>query len=60
MPAREDPLTPERLAHLLEKLNDVMNEASRLRRQVTRQLADQRRIFQQRLSTSRRKSSKQG
>jgi hypothetical protein len=58
MPARPDPLTPERLALLLEKLNEVMAEASRLRKEVTRQFADQRRSLQQRLSTTRKKATK--
>jgi hypothetical protein len=58
MPARQDPLTPERLALLLDKLNEVMTEASRLRREVTRQLADQRRSLQQRLTPSRKKTRK--
>jgi hypothetical protein len=58
MPGRQDPLTPERLALLLDKLNEVMIEAARLRREVTRQLADQRRSLQQRLSPSRKKGAK--
>lgn len=43
-------LTPERLADLLGKLNDVMSEATRLRREVTRQLDDQQRTVQQTVS----------
>jgi hypothetical protein len=41
MPDRPQ-LTPERLAQLLDKLNEVMAEAERLRREVTRQLGEQR------------------
>jgi hypothetical protein len=50
MPDRRDALTPERLAQLLDKLNEVMTEAERLRREVSQQLDDQRRTVQQRVS----------
>jgi hypothetical protein len=58
MPDRRDPLTPERLAALLATLDDVMAEAARLRREVTRQLADQRQATQQRVTSARKKLSK--
>lgn len=51
-------LTPERLAQLLAKLNDVMSEAERLRREVTRQLSEQRRSIQQKLVPSRKRAKK--
>lgn len=51
-------LTPEVLAALLEKLNEVMAEAGRLRREVTRQLSDQRRTIQQRVTPARKKAAK--
>jgi len=57
MPERPD-LTPERLTVLLQKLNDVMTEASRLRREITRQLDDQRRAIQQKLTPTRKKAAK--
>lgn len=56
MPDRRVPLTPERLATLLDKLDDVMAEAARLRREVTRQLFEQRRGLQQTSGSSRRKT----
>jgi hypothetical protein len=51
-------LTPERLSLLLNKLDDVMAEASRLRREITRQLDDQRRTIQQKLTPARKKAAK--
>ena len=57
MPDRQT-LTPERLAQLLEKLNDVMGEATRLRREITRQLDDQRRTTQQKVTTPRKRVRK--
>jgi hypothetical protein len=58
MPDRRVPLTPERLAALLDKLDDVMAEAARLRREVTRQLSEQRRGLQQTGGSSRRKTKR--
>jgi hypothetical protein len=58
MPSDRQPLTPERLAQLLEKLNDVMGEAARLRREVTRQLAEQRHSVEQKLTPPRRRAKK--
>jgi hypothetical protein len=57
MPDRE-PLTPERLAQLLHKLDEVMGEAARLRREITRQLDDQRRSVQQKLTPGHRRGAK--
>lgn len=51
-------LTPERLEQLLAKLNDVMDEAARLRREVSRQLVEQRRGTQQQLTPARRRARK--
>jgi hypothetical protein len=51
-------LTPERLEQLLARLNDVMAEATRLRRHVTRQMNDQRRTSQQKLTSKRKRPSK--
>jgi len=48
-------LTPERLAELLSRLNDVMTDAARLRRQITRQLNDQRRRLQPKITAPRRR-----
>jgi hypothetical protein len=58
MPDRRLPLTPERLATLLDKLDDVMAEAARLRREVTRQLSEQRRSVQPQPGSSPRRKSK--
>lgn len=44
-----------KLADVLAKLNDVMAEAERLRRDVTRQLAEQRGSQQQKLSPAPRR-----
>jgi hypothetical protein len=53
------PLTPERLSELLSRLDDVMTEAARLRRQITRQLNDRRRQDQQKLTPTRKRRAKQ-
>ena len=50
-----DLLTPERLSELLARLDDVMTDAARLRRQITKQLDDQRRSQQQKLTATRRR-----
>ena len=50
------PLTPERLSELLSRLDEVMTDAARLRRQITKQLNDQQRQTRQKLTdTGRRK-----
>jgi hypothetical protein len=53
------PLTPERLSELLSRLDDVMSDAARLRKQITRQLNDRRRQDQQKLTTTRKRRAKQ-
>ena len=49
-------LTPERLAELLARLNDVMTEAERLRRQITKQLNDERRRLQPKITATHRRA----
>ena len=51
-------LTPERLSELLARLNDVMTDAERLRRQITRQLNDERRRLQPKITAPRRRRAK--
>ena len=51
-------LTPERLSELLSRLNAVMTDAARLRRQITRQLDDQRRRLQPKITAPRRRRAK--
>ena len=53
-----DLLTPERLSELLARLDDVMTDAARLRKQITKQLNDQRRSEQQKLTSTRRRRAK--
>ena len=53
------PLTPERLSELLARLDEVMTDAARLRRQITRQLNDQRRDEQQKVTVTRKRRVKQ-
>lgn len=50
-----DLLTPERLSELLARLDEVMTDAARLRRQITKQLNDQRRSEQQKVTKTRRR-----
>ena len=57
--AESDPLTPERLSELLTRLDEVMADAARLRRQITRQLNAQERQEQQKLTVTRRRLAKQ-
>ena len=49
-------LSAEQMAAVLAKLDEVMAEAARLRREITKQLVDQRRAQQQKISvrTNRR------
>jgi hypothetical protein len=54
---RTSGLPPERLAEVVAKLDQVMVEAQRLRREVTRQLAEQRGGQRQEVSPTRRKTS---
>lgn len=48
-------LPPERLREVLERLNDVMAEAARLRDEITRQIDAQHRSQLQHLSAGGRK-----
>jgi hypothetical protein len=57
--ADNDPLTPERLSELLTRLDEVMTDAARLRRQITRQLNTQRRDQQQKVTNTRKRRAKQ-
>ena len=57
--ADNDPLTPERLSELLTRLDEVMADATRLRRQITRQLNEQERQEQQKITAPRRRRAKQ-
>lgn len=52
-------LTPERLSELLTRLDEVMTDAARLRRQITRQLLNQRREQQQKVTVTRKRRAKQ-
>ena len=49
------PLTPERLSELLSRLDEVMTDAARLRRQITKQINDQRREEQQKVTETRKR-----
>jgi hypothetical protein len=51
-------LTPERLAELLARLDEVMSDAARLRNDVSRQLKDLRAKEQPKSPTARRSGSK--
>jgi hypothetical protein len=57
--AENAPLTPERLSELLARLDEVMSDAARLRRQINRQLSDQRRDNQQKVTVTRKRRQKQ-
>ena len=49
------PITSEKLKDVLDKLNEVLREAARLRKEVIRQLSDQRASDQQLLSLARKR-----
>jgi hypothetical protein len=51
------PVTSETLKHVLDRLNDVLAEAARLRSEVIRQLGEQRAGQQQHLSGTRTQKS---
>ena len=51
--ADDSTLTPERLSELLSRLDDVMSDAARLRKEITRQLNDQQRRDRQKLTRTR-------
>jgi len=46
-------LTPERLSELLARLDEVMSDAASLRKEITRQLNDQSRRVQQKITRTR-------
>lgn len=48
--ADDTPLTPDRLSEILSRLDDVMTEAARLRKEITGQLNDQRQRDQQKVT----------
>ena len=47
---KRQPLTTDRLREVLDRLNDVLTEAERLRDEITRKLADQQHDQQQYLA----------
>jgi hypothetical protein len=49
----EGPISPDKLRQVLERLDDVLAEAARLRKEVVRQLGDQRASQRQHLSGGR-------
>ena len=51
--ADDTSLTPERLSELLARLDEVMSDAASLRKEITRQLNDQSRRVQQKLTRTR-------
>jgi len=53
------PNSPEKLKQVLERLNDVLSEAARLRTEVMRQLTEQRAAVQQHLSPRKPKTARQ-
>ena len=52
------PINPEKLKEVLDRLNDVLAEAARLRSEVIRQLTDQRASVQQHLAPRKRKTAR--
>jgi hypothetical protein len=52
------PISPEKLKQVLDRLNDVLAEAARLRTEVMRQLTEQRAGAQQHLSPRTRKTAR--
>lgn len=54
MPDPRPPLSAKELADLIEELDRVMKEAATLRREVTKQLEEQRHRQQQKLSPESR------
>ena len=49
------PITSEHLKQVLDRLDDVLAEAARLRKEVVRQLTEQRASQQQHVTTRKRK-----
>ena len=52
------PISPEKLKQVLDRLNDVLSEAARLRTEVMRQLTEQQAAVQQHLSPRKRKTAR--
>jgi hypothetical protein len=55
MGTERSPITDENLQQVLERLNEVMAEAARLRKEVVRQLGEHRADQQQHLTVARRR-----
>ena len=53
------PITSEHLKQVLDRLDDVLAEAARLRKEVVRQLTDQRASQQQHVTARKRKRAAQ-
>jgi len=53
--ADDGPISSEQLKQVLDRLNDVLAEAARLRKEVMRQLGEQRAGQQQHLSAPRKR-----
>ena len=51
------PITSENLKQVLDRLNDVLAEAARLRKEVVRQLSEQRAGQQQHVTAARKRKS---
>ena len=51
------PISAENLKQVLDRLNDVLAEAARLRKEVIRQLGEQRGAQQQHLSGARKRKT---
>ena len=56
--ADENPISSEHLREVLDRLNDVLVEAARLRKEVIRQLGEQRAGQQQHISDARGRKSR--
>ena len=56
--ADDGPITSERLKQVLDRLNDVLAEAASLRKEVIRQIGEQRASVQQHLSGPRKRATR--
>ncbi|HEY3158983.1 MAG TPA: hypothetical protein VGJ78_08500 [Vicinamibacterales bacterium] len=56
--ADDGPISSDKLRQVLDRLNDVLAEAARLRKEVIRQLGEERAVQQQHLSSGRRRAGK--
>jgi hypothetical protein len=54
----DGPISPDKLRQVLDRLDDVLAEAARLRKEVIRQLGEQRAGQQQHLSGARGRASR--